>query len=497
MKNKILLRLIRYFVTSFVIFAVIIGVVFSFLFSRYNAEIHGAELERQAASIANSLSVLLEADYANNTGRGMMGRGMGMMNLNMYLQFIEDMFNYSAWIVDRDLEQIDFGNRFRHEHISRDFRDLPVNAEQVITDAFEGITSTSNYFSEFLEGPSITAASPIITRDGTVVGAVLLHDYLSDINSATSNGLTILMFSILTAIFISVFVAIILSTRFTKPLNKMKIAALQISSGNYDAKTGVNQLDEIGELAFVLDDMVDKLADASRERKNLDNLRREFIANVSHELRTPVTVIRGSLEALLDGVVSDADKTAEYHTQMLKECKYLERLVSDLLDLARLQNNDFTIEKGRVDLKDVAEDAVRSMVKLARQKEVSVDISCEENGFPAIGDYGRLRQMLIIVLENAIKFSPEAGKISIKMSKEDNIACINIQDQGCGIPGDDLEHIFERFYKQRSEQNKVGTGLGLAIAKQIADRHGVNISAENHDNGGAKFTFTIPLVSSE
>jgi len=493
MKNKILLRLIRYFVASFIIFALIIGFIFSALFRRHSVEMHKTELERQAVSIASTLSEMLEANAAG-MGRGMRaGMGMTNMNLGLYLQFIEEMATGPIWVVDRDLGQISLGNRHRHRQANINFSDLPYYAEQVITEAFEGTVSTSEFFSELLEAPSITAAAPITMQDGRVIGAVLLHTYLSDVDSIISGGLTILIFSMLAAILISVFVAIILSKRFTKPLSYMKKAALKISSGDFEARTGVVQTDadEIGELAIVLDDMAEKLAAASKESQMLDKLRREFVANISHELRTPVTVIRGSLEAILDGVVTDADKTDKFHRQMLIECRYLERLVSDLLDLSRLQNTDFAIETDTVDLKDIVKDALRAMTHVAQQKNVTMAFTHSRDNLAYIGDYGRLRQMLIIVLDNAIKFSPNGGEIYIKLTKTNNITNISILDQGPGLNPNDIPHIFERFYKQRSEQNKVGTGLGLSIAKQIALRHGIAIRADNHIDGGAEFTFDI------
>lgn len=478
MKNKILFRLILYFVTSFLIFSLVIGIVFSTLFSKHNMDIHKAELETRAVSIADTLSGLF------NSG---MGHGMGMMGYGMYLRFIDDIAMSDVWIVDRNLEQITFG----HGHMSLSYKDLPAGAEQVIVEALDGKTSFSESFSAFLETPTITAATPIIADDGIVVGAVLLHSQISDVNRTTGNGLLILVFSMIAAVFISVFVACALSSHFTKPLGMMKRAALQISGGDYSAKTGVTQADEIGELAVVIDNMAVRLDAASNERTKLEKLRRDFVANVSHELRTPVTVIRGSLEALCDGVVTEPSKVGEYHRQMLYESVYLERLVSDLLDLSRLQNPDFAIDMMMVDLKEIADDAIRGISRIAEQKNVRLHLTSEGEIFTVTGDYGRLRQMLIIILDNAVKFSPDGETVDLALSKDGGRITITIRDKGCGIPPHDLPHVFERFYMQRSEQNKNGTGLGLAIAKQIADRHGVSVTIMSWPGNGAEFLFTF------
>jgi len=417
-----------------------------------------------------------------------------MINLNMYLQFVESMVNCSIWIIDCGLEQIDFGSQCRRMPVNVDFGDLPDCAGQVITDALAGIVSTNEHFSSVLGMPTISSAAPIVMEDGSIYGVVLMHNYVFDVNTITSNGFTILMVSMIAAVFVSVFVAFAFSARFTKPLNKMKVAALRISGGDYAAKTGVVQVDEIGELASVLDSMADKLAMSAKEREKLEKLRRDFLANISHELRTPVTVIRGSLEAILDGVVTDKGLITEFQGQMLDECMYLERLVTDLLDLSRLQNTDFVIETEPVDIKEIIVDVIRTMTRVAEKKEIGFIFDCEENSFSTIGDYGRLRQMLINVVDNAIKFSPPKSKVSVRLTKKADTAQIHICDQGSGISLENIDHIFERFYKEDFEQNKVGAGLGLPIAKQIADRHGIAIAVENSPEGGTVFMFTVSLV---
>lgn len=480
MKNKIAFRLVSYFAVSFIVFAIIIGVLFSALFSRHNTEIHKAELERRAVSIADTVSEMLN---------GNMGRGIGMTGgLGAYLRFIEDIAMADVWIIDRDLELITFGRgHMRHRGITP--RDLPDGAEQTVLDAFDGQASVSGGFSDFLETPTITVATPIITNSGNVIGVVLLHSHVSNINAVTNSGVLILVISIMIAILISVFIAVALSLRFTKPLAKMKKAALLISGGDYSSKTDVKQADEIGELAAVLDNMADRLALSAQESAKLDKLRRDFVANISHELRTPVTVIRGSLEAICDGVVTDAAKITEYNRQMLSESIYLERLVSDLLDLARLQNPDFAIERNDIELKEIVDDVTRSMNRIAEQKDVTLDLISEGKNFTITGDYGRLRQMLVIVLDNAIKFSREKQSIYITIARAETEITLSIRDEGCGISPEDIPHIFERFYKQRSEQNKMGTGLGLAIAKQIADRHNVAVKVASSQDEGTEFLF--------
>ena len=476
MKNKILFRLFRYFALSLGIFAVVAAAIYLFLHIRHSVEYHRAELIRQTAQTSEVLSNILETGTSSGMGGG----------LGSYLRFIENVTMNEVWVISSDLDEITFSlSHIRQNNLMPS--DLPNEAMQVIVDALSGMSSLTEDFNAFMETPTITAVAPIIGSGGDVIGVALVHSASSNANDDLYYSIEILTFSILAAILSSVFMAFFLSRRFTKPLEKMKEAALLIHGGDYSAKTNVKQSDEIGELATVLDDMAKRLDLSSQESAKLDKLRRDFVANVSHELRTPITVIRSSSEAICDGVVIEHNEILEYGTQIFNESIYLERLVSDLLDLARLQNPDFAIEMQKVDLKNIVGDVVRSMKRIAEQKSVQLDFSYDDEDFMAVGDYGRLRQMVMIILDNAIKFSPEGKAVDIVISKNNDLIDISIQDKGSGICSDDLPHIFERFYKQRTEQNKTGTGLGLAIAKQIADSHDAIISVISNEGSGCEF----------
>ena len=333
---------------------------------------------------------------------------------------------------------------------------------------------------------TLTVGVPIKDANGKVWGAVLLHSPVEGTTDGIYQGLMILGISIILALIIVLALAILFSYFFTKPLTKMKSVAMQLAEGNYQAKCNIKQKDEVGELANVMDLLAGRLDEASKESLKLEQMRKDFVSNISHELRTPVTVIRGSLEALCDKIITDPKQIDEYHLQMLNEAKFLQRLVGDLLDLSRLQNPDFAIEKQELNLNDVISDVVRSARQIAKNKNININIDLKNPNLKISGDYGR---MFLIILDNAIKFSFENNKVDV-LTKNDTII---IRDYGIGINEKDLPHIFDRFYKTHGEHNKVGTGLGLAIAKQIAERHNIELIAQNNFYGGAKFIFKIPL----
>ena len=174
---------------------------------------------------------------------------------------------------------------------------------------------------------------------------LLLHSPVAGLQDAIWSGLRILLISLLVAMALGMLLSVVLSWRFTGTIEKMKNIAERLAERDYTARTNIKQNDEIGELARTLDILAERLKLADAESQKLEKLRREFIANISHELRTPVTVIRGSLEALRDGVVTEKADVEEFHEQMYKESLFLQRLINDLLDLSRLQNTDFPIEK--------------------------------------------------------------------------------------------------------------------------------------------------------
>lgn len=467
--NKIALKLTAYFTICLIAFSLIIGTVFTMLFRNHTIDMHRQELLKRAESIAYNLTNFSE-------GRGM---GMGMGGYGSYLRFLKDLAMADVWIIDTDYR---ITTPSTSHCFGLTYNELPENADSVIKEVFTGKSAFSESFSALQGVPTLTVGTPI-KSDGNILGVVLLHSPVEGIQESINQGYFILIISLGAALVTAVLIAFFLSIKFTAPLNTMKQTALRLADGDYDVVTDITQDDEIGQLAQNMDILAGRLKEASKQSEKLEKLRNDFIANISHELKTPITVIRGSLEALCDEVVTDPEKIKDYHRQMLMESKGLQRLVSDLMDLSRLQNNDFEINMQQVSPLEIAEDSIRSAQALGNKKDISISVAVNDNPPYIIGDYGRLRQMLLILLDNAVKFSPEGSFVQVDITRE----YISIKDNGPGIPEEDLPHIFDRFYKTRSEQNKTGTGLGLAIAKQIAQRHGMMLKAENEPKGGAKF----------
>ncbi|MEL7566149.1 MAG: ATP-binding protein [Dehalobacterium sp.] len=257
-------------------------------------------------------------------------------------------------------------------------------------------------------------------------------------------------------------------------------------------------------LKFMLSPIVDNLGEITgcvalvqdvSESERLEQLRRDFVANVSHEFRTPLTVIRGSLEALVDGTIEDCQDIKHYHLRMLAETQGLERLVGDLLDLSRLQSGKITINREEIYLPTLISDTVKSLQTLADKKEISIHYQSEENLPTMLGDYDRLRQMFVIFLDNAVKYSPAKTLVSVETKLfEANILSVTIRDQGQGILPDQLPYIWDRFYKADTSRKGSGTGLGLAIAKHLIELHHGKVSIQSELGKGTIIEIRMPLA---
>ncbi|MCR4442908.1 MAG: ATP-binding protein [Peptococcaceae bacterium] len=229
------------------------------------------------------------------------------------------------------------------------------------------------------------------------------------------------------------------------------------------------------------------------EMEKVEQLRRDFIANVSHELRAPITVIRGYVDCLLDGV---ADNAPDYYHRIIKsETLRLERLIKDIMDLSLLQSGKIQLELEEVDLAQLVSETAGKFKQRAKAKDINLitDTGNRQN-ITAYCDPDRMEQLLVILLDNALKFTPGGGTVEVLLKEESNQVVLSVKDSGIGISEEDLPYIWERFYKadkSRSRMAEDGTGLGLFIAKQIAELHQAELAAESEPSRGSTFTLRL------
>ncbi|MBO0473589.1 hypothetical protein IGL98_002610 [Enterococcus sp. DIV0840] len=497
MKNKLTRKLILYFSLTLLLFSVVIGIAFSTLFSKQTVTIHTEEMTRRATVIAETLSdYFTEEETTNDSSssmRGMMGSGSSMkmgMGYSSFLKFMDQFAMDDIWIVDENADTITVG----HGMHSKEYGELPDNARDVIKKVYTGKTATSDAFSNVIGKPTVTVGAPIKNNNGAVLAVVLLHSAISSVHKEEKQGFLLLFISILIAWIIGLLLSILLSKKFIAPINKMSHFTEELVIENYDESLNIDTNDEIGQLGEKLTILKNRLATAKFQRENREQAQKNFLSTISHELRTPVTVIRGSLESLNDGLIDQPEKIEQYYQQLLAESIVLERLINDLLELSRLENSEFTITMESVSINDVLSDSLRSLRLKSSEKEQQLQLNTSvEQPIIVNGDYGRIRQLFVILIENALKFSPKNAIISVQSKVEIDNMIISIHNPGSYISPKEQKEIFQRFHQARSKEQLDGTGLGLAIAKEIAERHHFGLDVSSDKKSGTTFFVRIPL----
>ncbi len=464
------------------LFAMILGIIFMQLYQNATIDNCRQQLFEQGRTIAKRFTeFIVNDDYDSGLE---------------YLQILIEVQQGDVWSLSNPNASAPMSDKL--ESIELDEADPSQEVIQIINGAFEGKEMETTGFSDIHEYMTMTVGVPVAGANGEIVGAILLNAKVADQNSLIMNSMNLIVISAIAALIISFFIAILFARQLTRPISKMRETALELAEGKYETKTGINRKDEIGDLARTIDFLTDKLMENEKIRKNLEQMRMDFFANVSHELRTPITVVRAYTESLVDGVVTDEAKRAQYYDKMLNECKSMERLVGDLLLLSKMQNPDFAVEKEPVNVIQIFDDISRSVKTIGEEKNINVEFNSNQEMAMMLGDYDRLRQMFLVILDNAVKFSGEDSTIHITvMNKSTGKIVISIRDEGIGIPKEELGSIFEKFYKSKLRQNAKGSGLGLAIAKQIALKHDGNIEVYSEVGVGTEFVFTFDGLSEE
>jgi signal transduction histidine kinase len=274
----------------------------------------------------------------------------------------------------------------------------------------------------------------------------------------------------------------VLARGMISPLREMASAARAMARGEHGRRVRATSRDEVGELARAFNAMAADLDE-------VDRVRRDLVANVSHELRTPITALQAVLENLVDGVGTPDDDT--FRT-MLKQVERLGRLVSQLLDLSRLESGSVPLQRRAFPLRDVLDDAAEECRFNAPSVPVSVVV--DPSDLAVDGDPERVHQVVANLLENAARHSPPGGSVEVTARGDGRLAVLEVADAGPGIPDDEAARVFERFYRSDAARASTdgGAGLGLAIARWIVDLHGGTIRPERRQPTGCRMVVALP-----
>ena len=274
-----------------------------------------------------------------------------------------------------------------------------------------------------------------------------------------------------------------LSRRLTEPVLALTRATQEVAAGRYDiAIPEARGNDEISLLSSRFRVMVAQLAEA-------EQLKRSFLMSVSHELRTPLTAIRGHVEALREGVVSEPDQVQSSLDIVAAETDRLERLVGDVLDLAKLQAHRFTVRHEEVDLSRVLDHAYGAFAEEARRREIDYRVDARGDAPVIVSDGDRVLQVISNLLSNAFRWTPDGGRIDLRLAASNGAVTVDIVDSGPGVAPADRERIFDPFISHDAD----GTGLGLPIARELAFALGGRIELQSNLGRGSQFRLVLPV----
>jgi len=325
-----------------------------------------------------------------------------------------------------------------------------------------------------------------IMVDGDRVGILLVRE-VSDLSGSERAFLSTVTRSALLGGGIAIGVALVLSflliVQILSPLRVLSRATERIAQGEFPDQIRLKSRDELGQLGSSFDHMVDSL-------RRSETLRQTMTADIAHELRTPVTIIQGTLEAILDGIY---DPSSETIAPIYEETLHLGSLIDDLRDLALAEAGELRLAKERTDIVDLARQVAETAGgSLEESPYVHVEV---EGEIPDVSlDPKRFRQVLANLLSNALIYTPADGEIRVDVRRVGDSVELSVSDTGPGISDDDLPHLFERFYRGDPARGRTGgSGLGLAIVRQWVEAHDGAIRAENRPEGGARFVLQIPI----
>lgn len=487
MKKSFAFTLAALLSAALLVFSLVIGLTFSALFRQHTLAVARESLNREAGIILSALSaedeIAFPAQPLNQSPKQGMGQGRRRMaGSRGFLHSLNQITGINAWVVDENMQLITAAGQLTYD-------DLPSGAEDVVKQVFTGQRVYSEGFSEVAGTPSLTLGMPV-DIGGITQGALLVHAPIAGMEQSNRQGLQMLLSSLLVGLTLSLGITFWLSRRITAPIKSLKETTVEIARGDYGIQTGIQREDEVGSLAKAIDTLSEKLKDAREESQQAETLRREFMANVSHELKTPVTVLRGSLEALKDDVVTEPRQVKQYYYTMLSETHALEQLIADQLELSKLQSPEFSLSLSEWDMRDLVQEALQGARRMAPGTAIIHDI-LPPAPLLVKADYSRLRQMLMVVLSNALHYGGQNARVTVTLNNNQ----LSIKDNGPGIPEKDLPHLFDRFYRgENARAGKEGSGLGLAIAKQVADRHNIQIKINSLPGEGTEFVFYIGSI---
>ena len=352
-----------------------------------------------------------------------------------------------------------------------------VVVERLTADRFESYVTHTRQMEEHHPGGEITGTSSV--DDGPMMGQAE-NDFLGDVRRSVwiSGGLSGLA---------AVALALIVSRQLTRPLRRLAVAAGEIARGNLVVRINERAQDEAGQVGRAFDTMAGALQQQEQARQS-------FMADIAHELRNPLTVLRGNLEAIQDGLL---EPTPEQVSTLHGQSVTLSRLVEDLRTLSLASTGHLELRQQNMDLRQVAGAVVAGFQPSAAERGIVLSLQAPNELPPVFADPERVGQALRNLIDNALRYTPPGGRVGVSLTAEGDQVAIAVADTGGGIAPEDLPHVFDRFYRADRSRSRAtgGSGVGLAIVKQLVEAQGGGVSAQSEPGRGSTFAFSLPAPS--
>lgn len=355
------------------------------------------------------------------------------------------------------------------------------NRESVVKGTMGGTFDTNMF----------TLQIPVVNKldNNRVLGAIMISMPFPETKAMEVQILKIMLLSLLVVLVIIFILSFILSKRISKPIKQIGNSVNKFAKSDFEERIDLNKniynIKEFRELANNFNNMADELEKA-------DNIKDNFISDVSHELRTPMTTISGFVDGILDDAIPE-EKQKDYLKIVKDEMARLTKLVNDFLDVTRLKGKDTPLKMKDFDIAEMIRVSVIGISSKIEEKDIDIVLNFEQDNMAVFADFDAIKRVITNLLDNAVKFTDQGGKISVSLEKKKHETIISVYNTGVGISEKDIPYIFDRFYKADKSRsiNKSGTGVGLFLVKDILTRHEKEIIIQSREGEFAKFTFFL------
>lgn len=449
-------------------------------------------LTENSISVAQNTSDVLESDYLGESGRGSvivicntLMQISNAIEADCFITNLNGDVVYCKEILQSNMA-LYTGNCMVHNQYK-----IP---KEIMNSAVKGLYRSTGDLGGSLNSIHFVVAAPVVVNDEAVAVVFATQPVVDGLTPYVAAIFKMFFIAALFALALTFVLVYLVSYRLTKPLREMSAAAKQYATGDFSKRISIKRSkfrisghDEIDELVQAFNTMAQALA-------TLEMSRRSFVANVSHELKTPMTTIGGFIDGILDGTI-EKEKETQYLKVVSDEVKRLSRLVTGMLNMSKIEAGELDLKPQRFDISEMIFRTMLGFEQLIDNKHIEVrGLDTLENNL-VTADKDMINQVVYNLIDNAVKFTPEGGYIEVSSKSDIEKVIIKIRNSGKGIPSEELDKIFERFYKidkSRSYDVK-GAGMGLYIVKTIIELHGGQIVARSEPGEYAEFIFQLPL----